>query len=119
MIYINILLIAVIFVIGIDQLEFDAAIATGIKKWLTKGKLTETARLPKPFSCSTCMTHALGLIYLLITANLTIPNYTYLLAISYLTPTIKLVITLVETSLNNIIGKLIDKCSSRKNNIQD
>lgn len=118
MIYINILLIAVIFVIGIDKLEFDGVIANWLYK-KTTGRTSEDRRLPKPFSCSTCSTHWTGLIYLLITANLTIPNYTYLLAISFLTPTINLVITLVETSLNNIIGKLIDKCSSRNNNIQD
>lgn len=108
MIYINILLIAVIFVIGIDKLEFDGVIANWIYQ-KTTGRESNDRRLPKPFSCSTCSTHAIGIIYLLITANLTIPNYTYLLAISYLTPTINLVITLVETSLNNIIGKAIDK----------
>lgn len=118
MIYINILLIALIFVIGIDKLEFDAVLANWLYK-KTTGRISEDRRLPKPFSCSTCSTHWTGIFYLLFTANLTIPNYTYLLVISYLTPISSLVITLVETSLHNIIGKLIDKCSSHRNNIQD
>ena len=118
MIYINILFITIIIVIITDQLEFWNEFSPYIKSILTGGKFKTPIEF-KLFQCSTCQSHWINLLYIIILGKFTIGNYLYLLAISYLTPTINLVITLVETSLNNIIGKLIDKCSSRNNNIQD
>lgn len=69
------------------------------------------AHVPKPFSCSLCMTHWIGLIWLLCTGSLTLPLYAWLLLLSLLTPVIQDIVRLfIEacSALTNAVARLIE-----------
>lgn len=87
----NVFLIAVCCVIVIDYLQFFEE----IKPMLSK-LFGFKVRIGKPFSCSTCSTWWLGLIYLIIVSQVSIANITLLLLISASTP-------LIENLLRNMI----------------
>lgn len=94
----NLFFIAVICVIIIDISGF----IEGIESLLTK-VLGYKVRIPKPFSCSMCSTHWIGLIYLIFT-HFSIESYMILLLISICTPLIENVIR----NLMDIVGILIN-----------
>lgn len=60
----------------------------------------------KPWECSFCMTHHVGLIYLLVTCQFTLPHYVFLLLLCYFTPLSADLITLARDSLNKLINIL-------------
>lgn len=60
----------------------------------------------KPWECSFCMTHHVGLIYLLVTCQFTLPHYVFLLLLCYFTPLSGELITLARDSLNKLINIL-------------
>ena len=91
----------VVFIIDLSGVIDDAERKLG--KWL-KCK----ARIPKPFSCSLCSTFWLGLLYLLITHNLTIPLIGYVSLLAFLTPTFNNVLLTVKDAILFVINK-IDK----------
>ena len=94
MLYVNILLIALICVIIIDISGIVEEAEAGLSRWLgTK------ARIPKPFSCSLCMTHWTALIYILCLGQFSILNYAYILFIAVLTPVIGDVVWHVRDTL--------------------
>lgn len=70
------------------------------------------AHLPKPFSCSLCMTHWTGLIWLLVTGQLTLALYAWLLLLSLLTPVVQDIIRFFIEScgaLMNMLFKVLQK----------
>ena len=100
---INCLLITIIFVIITDQLHFWEEFSSSIKSLITRGKFKSPIRC-KILECSTCQAHWLSLIYLICTGNFTIVNYTIILILSWTTPLINSIFTL----LKNIFLKLIN-----------
>ncbi len=84
MLYVNILLIALICVIIIDISGIIDEAEKGLSKWLGM----KNARIPKPFSCSLCMTHWVALIYILCAGGFSVLNYAYILFVAVLTPVI-------------------------------
>lgn len=82
-IILKLLLIAFILVNIIDLSGFIQEMEKILSKWL-KGK----ARIPKPFSCSYCMTHWIGLGYLLVSGNFNLLTYSILLMICFFTENI-------------------------------
>lgn len=58
--------------------------------------------------CSLCQTWWVGLLYLVLTGNLTIPAVAYLLVVSFLTTTIRDLLQLIKGLLDKAISKLSD-----------
>lgn len=59
-------------------------------------------------SCSFCQVWWVGLLYLIITAQLTIPAIAYLLVVCYLTTTIRDILVLIRELLTKAIDKLFE-----------
>lgn len=106
MVITDLILIGIITVILIDLSGF----ITQIKKWICKflKKPYQDFTL-KPIDCSFCMTHHLGLIYLLLTKELTLITYTFLLLIAFSTPIIKDLFVLFK----DLMGRLMDGIYNR------
>ena len=75
----NLLIISVLWIGVLDELFFADEIGIYLTK-ITRSKLP--LKIPKPFSCSTCMTWWTGLFYLLIIKDLTFVNILFLILIS-------------------------------------
>lgn len=103
----DILLIAVIIVVIIDISGFIDSLKSGLKKVLTKGRMSDPYYSLKPFDCSFCMTFWTGLIWLLVTHNVTLWMLAYLLLICVMTPVIKDVIILIRETMLKIIKLML------------
>ena len=97
--------IMVCMVLVIDQFHFVDEITTIVCGWMTNGKIRKPLHI-KPFSCSLCSSFWLNLIYITATHNLTIPMVLYILVLSWLTPVINDILTLVIMTIKRILGKL-------------
>ena len=97
-IIIDLLLIQFIITGIIDVSGFIGEIEHSLSKWL---KIK--AKIPKPFSCATCMTFWTGLIYLLITANLSLLTISLTLFIALMTTVTSGFIILVRDLFLKII----------------
>lgn len=95
-ILIDLLLVTLIIVYIID---ISGAIEDLAEPLLAKLFHKSKVRLKKPWSCSKCMTFWIGLIYLLITMNFTIPYIFYVCMLSMLTPFFNNVLTLLLEAL--------------------
>lgn len=60
----------------------------------------------KPFGCSFCMTHHIGLLYLIFAGKFTLMLYVLLLLLAYFTTTTKNILILVKDFIDGIIYKL-------------
>lgn len=89
-------LISVICVIIIDLSGFTDSIKSGIKKLVTKGRMSDPNYSLKPIDCSFCMTWWTGLCYILITHIFSLWMVTYLLLICVMTPVIRDFIILIR-----------------------
>ena len=99
MIFINLLLIQFIIVCIIDISGFIQELEGMAGKWLKIKK----AHIPKPFSCSYCSTWWTGLIYLMVTGNVTLYYVAILLMICSLTTVTMEVIYLIQDILIKIL----------------
>lgn len=107
-IYSDILLIATIYVFGLDISGFWQALSSAIKRWLTGGRMSQPFQL-KPFSCSLCMTFWTGLLYLLLTHHLTIANAAFVCLVAMLTPRIKDLLLVVDGLLAKLFNIIFRK----------
>ena len=82
--FFDLFLIALICVVIIDISGFIEDIEIILAKWLK----VKSVRIPKPFSCSFCLTHWIGLAYLLFCGALSLSSYAVLLLACVLTPVI-------------------------------
>ncbi len=96
-------MIATAIVHLIDLSGFIGEMEQLLTKWLNV-----KAHIPKPFSCSYCMTHHIGLLYLLFTGNVTLTNYLILLTLAYLTPVIGSVMMLMKDLMVKAIDAVYD-----------
>lgn len=103
----DILLIAVIIVVIIDISGFSDSLKSGLKRLLTKGRMSDPYYSLKPFDCSFCMTFWTGLIWLLVIHNVTLWMLAYLLLICVMTPVIKDVIILIRETMLKIIKLML------------
>lgn len=81
-----------------------------IKKWIWK-YLRGTTNYPPSFElhlveCSLCQTWWIGLIYLIITHNISIPMIAYVAALSYLTTSTNLLLRGVKNNVDKLIDAL-------------
>lgn len=103
MIYVKLLIIAFIVVNIIDISGIINHIKHWIWKWLHPNTLYRDFPF-KPFGCSYCMTHWIGLIYLLVTGEFSLLAYLYLLGLCYLTPIMGLLMRLIYDIFIKIIN---------------
>lgn len=104
MVLVNLLLIGFIMVNLIDLSGFMVEMKKGLWKFLFKKKVPlDSIEIPKPFSCSYCMTWWSGLIYLLIIWKLSLFNIATLLLICFLTPIIGSLEILVKDCLSSLL----------------
>lgn len=108
MVYINILLIASVWVFLLDLSGAWNEITTMVSGWLTNGKVKKPFQL-KPFSCSLCMTFWSGLVYLLCAGQLTLPNMAYVCLMAYMTPRIKDMLQVLDSLLAKLTNIIFDK----------
>ena len=104
-IYFDIVMIATIYVFGLDISGFWREVSCRIRRWATKGAVQTPFGL-KPFSCSLCMTFWTGIIYLLIMHAVTIGNVCFVCVVAMLTPRIKDVLLVVDGLLARLFDKL-------------
>lgn len=97
---IDLFLITLIIVFIIDISGFVDEMETILSKWL-KGK----ARVPKPFSCSLCMTWWTGLIYLLIIGEFTLLWIATVALFALLSGVLATLLICVRETLNWVIEK--------------
>lgn len=100
-------LITVITVIVIDISGVVDSIKSGLKSWLTNGRMKDPNYSLKPIDCSFCINFWSGLVYLLVTGTFSLWLVTWVLLLSVLTPVIKDTIILVRETFLKIISKLI------------
>ena len=107
-IYLTLFLITVIVVNLIDLSGFIHTLKHWIWKWVWKNKRPYQEFDFRPFECSYCMTHWVGLIYLLISKQWTLPTYTVLLLLCFITPIIKDIILTTKDILQKIIDTIYE-----------
>lgn len=107
---IDCLLITICWVIILDQLHFFEDFTSTIKSILTKGKFRNPINI-KPFNCSVCMSFWTNLIYIIIIGKFSIFMIGYILFLSWTTPLINSIFTLLKNiflKLINIIANKLD-----------
>ena len=105
---INCLFITIIWVVVLDQLHFWDDITSVISGWLTNGKIKKPIQL-KPFSCSTCMSWWTNLAYIIITNQFSMLMVLYILTLSWTTPIISSILTLVKNLFLKTINTIANK----------
>ena len=96
----DILLITLIIVFIIDLSGIIDSIESGLSKWL-KGN----AKVPKPFSCSLCMSWWVNLIYLLCIHQFTLAAIAIVVLFALLTPVFSTLLVLVRETLIWVLEK--------------
>ena len=105
---INCLFITIIWVVVLDQLHFWDDITSVISGWLTNGKIKKPIQL-KPFNCSTCMSWWTNLAYIIVTNQFSILMVLYILVLSWSTPIISSILTLVKNLFLKFINTIANK----------
>lgn len=99
----DLICLAVIIIIIVDISGFIDSIKSGISFLITKGKIVKSDYRLMPFDCSFCMIFWAGLIYLIITENLSLLTITLVLLLSVLSGTIKeFLFTII-----NVLGRIL------------
>lgn len=107
--YLVLVLLTLVVVNIVDISGFISTVKHWLWKWLHPNTLYRDFPF-KPFGCSYCMTHHVGLLYLLISGNFTLPAYVFLLLLAYLTPVIGMALQMVYdflVSLINVVYRLL------------
>ena len=99
----DLFLIAVIVVCIVDISGFTDSWKSGLKRLLTKGKMSNPNYSLKPLDCSTCLIFWSSLLYLIITQTLTLYMLAYVLVISVMSVVIKDLIFFIRDLLLRII----------------
>lgn len=105
MFYINVLCVAVICVLITDIFQFWNTFSSRLMYYFTKGKFQKPIQF-KLFQCATCQTHWISLIVMLCMGCVTLPNYMYILLISFSTNIIKNILLILEDKIINILNRL-------------
>ena len=100
----DVLLIALITVNITDISGIVQHIEDSLSRWL---KLRSVHI--KILECSYCQTHWLGLLYLLISGNLTLFNYAMLLIVCLMTPVMYSMLILIREGLNKVVALISEK----------
>ena len=105
---INCLFITIIWVVVLDQLHFWDDFSMMISSWLSGGKIKKPLDW-KPFNCSTCMSFWTNLAYIIITNQFSILMVLYILVLSWSTPIISSILTLVKNLFLKFVNTIANK----------
>ena len=105
---INCLFITIIWIVILDQLHFWDDFSTMISGWLSGGKIKKPLDW-KPFNCSVCMSFWTNLAYIIITNQFRILMVLYILTLSWGTPIISSILTLVKNLFLKLINTIANK----------
>lgn len=103
--YIDLLTIALMWVVILDTTDFYDRVTGGIRAALTRGRFHKPFYV-KPFCCSLCMTWWSGVVYLLLTHSVSVLALGYVLGLAFFTPTIKDVLLLVRDLLAKGVNEI-------------
>lgn len=98
---IDILLIAYIVVSVIDVSGIIQEMEESLGKWL---KIR--AHIPKPFSCSYCMTHHISVVYLLAVGEFTLVNWCIVFTVAYFCPVYAEIMGIIRDWLTWLLRKV-------------
>lgn len=105
---INCLFITIIWIVILDQLHFWDDFSTMISSWLSGGKIKKPLDW-KPFNCSVCMSFWTNLAYIIVTNQFSILMVLYILVLSWGTPIISSILTLVKNLFLKFINTIANK----------
>lgn len=105
---INCLFITIIWIVILDQLHFWDDFSTMISSWLSGGKIKKPLEW-KPFNCSVCMSFWTNLAYIIVTNQFSILMVLYILVLSWGTPIISSILTLVKNLFLKFINTIANK----------
>ena len=105
---INCLFITIIWIVILDQLHFWDDFSTMISGWLSGGKIKKPLDW-KPFNCSVCMSFWTNLAYIIVTNQFSILMILYILTLSWGTPIISSILTLVKNLFLKFINTIANK----------
>ena len=105
---INCLFITIIWIVILDQLHFWDDFSTMISSWLSGGKIKNPLDW-KPFNCSVCMSFWTNLAYIIVTNQFSILMVLYILTLSWGTPIISSILTLVKNLFLKFINTIANK----------
>ena len=88
--------IAVVVVVIIDLSGFIDSVKSGLKRWATRGRMSDPNYTLKPIDCSTCQIFWFGLLYLIITHQFTLFMLAYVCVLSIMSMVIKEFILLIR-----------------------
>ena len=106
--YLNILFITLIFVIGLDVLQFWDNFSKLISGWITKGKVHKVF-CEKPCGCSTCMSFWTNIIYMFIAGHFSILNVLIIIVLAMFTPELGGLIFMLKSWIDALINKITIK----------
>ena len=105
---INLLFIQIIVVIITDLSDWPKTVYKTISFILTKGRIVKDNLNWHLVSCSFCQTHWIGLLFLILTSQLTLGSYCLLLLLSFLTP----VTNSILLNMRDLMSFLLNKISN-------
>lgn len=108
MLYLNLFLIELIFVIGLDVLHFWDKISTIISRIITKGKVAKPFDFPL-VSCSTCLSWWTNLIYIICTGNFSIINVAIIIVMAMFAEELGGLIFMLKSWIDTLINKITIK----------
>lgn len=103
MMYLNIFLMAVILVYGIDILGFAEEMKIKLFKFVKGKNVIYRPYSLRPLDCSLCLSFWIGVLILIFNLKLTIINIAYVCMISFFTPQFKDVLLTIQDFVQNII----------------
>ena len=102
MMFIDLLLLTSIIVFAIDLSGFVSEIETNLSKWLKVNRVS----IPRPISCSLCMSWWCGIAYILATGNFSLIGLFWVAMCAYLTTTIYKALQAIKDTLEWLIDKV-------------
>ena len=105
----NAFLLSVIIVFIVDVSGVIDEMETALAKWLK----VKSVHIPKPWSCSLCLSFWGGLITLFVMGGFNLLNFSIVCMISMLTPVTYNILILLRESLLRIVGWLCDVAKIR------
>lgn len=104
MMYLEIFLVALILVYGIDILNFAEEMKIKLFKFVKGKNAIYRPYSLRPLDCSLCLSFWVGILILIFNLKLTIINIAYVCLVSFFTPQYKDVLLTVQDMVQNIIN---------------
>ena len=104
MMYLEIFLVALILVYGIDILNFAEEMKIKLFKFVKGKNVIYRPYSLRPLDCSLCLSFWVGILILIFNLKLTIINIAYVGLVSFFTPQYKDILLTVQDMVQNIIN---------------